>query len=112
VAAAPPLADALRFAHEAGLRPVVPDCLDALAAVALAAGHADTAARLLGAAGAFRELLGTVAWPAEAHRAARTLAAARDALGGTRFATAHGAGRALGWGEAVALAFVAADGAA
>jgi predicted ATPase len=106
--AAPPLADALRFAHDAGLRPVVPDCLDALAAVALAADDADTAASLLGAAAAFRELLGTVARAADRQRAESTLAAARDALDGPAFASAHGAGRALGWNEAVERALAVA----
>ena len=57
--AAGPLAEALRFAFEAGLRPIVPGCLEALAAVA-GADNAATAARLLGAGATFREILGAV----------------------------------------------------
>jgi len=101
--AAGPLAEALRFAFEAGLRPVVPGCLEALAAVAVA-DDAATAARLLGAAATFREILGAVPFPPDRARRERTLAAARDALDAEAFAVAHGRGRAMGWQEAVELA--------
>jgi predicted ATPase/DNA-binding SARP family transcriptional activator len=101
--AAGPLAEALRFAFEAGLRPVVPGCLEALAAVAVA-DDAATAARLLGAAATFREILGAVPFAPDHARCERTLAAAREALDEHAFAVAHGRGRAMGWREAVELA--------
>jgi hypothetical protein len=100
---------ALRFADESLLRPVVPGCLEALAAVAR---DPETAAALLGAGAAFREMLGVVAIGPDRDRAERTLAAVREALGPEAFATAYGAGRAHGWGEAVELAFTAVGGAA
>jgi predicted ATPase/DNA-binding SARP family transcriptional activator len=108
--AVPLLADALRFARDAGLRPLVPDCLDALAVAALAGGDPEMAASLIGAAAACRERLGTIALERDHRRAEAALAAARAALDGPRFASVHGAGRALGFGEAVerALAFAAA----
>jgi predicted ATPase len=104
--------EALKFADESLLRPFVPGCLEALAAVALDAGDPETAASLLGAAAAFREMLGLVATGPDRARAERTLAAAREALGPEAFAGAHGAGRALGWGAAVERAFTTAGGAA
>jgi predicted ATPase/DNA-binding SARP family transcriptional activator len=103
------LVDALRFADESLLRPVVPDCLEALAAVAR---DPETGAVLLGAAAAFREMLGLVATGRDRDRAERTLTAVRAELGPEAFASAHGAGRALGWGEAVERAFTATSGAA
>jgi tetratricopeptide (TPR) repeat protein len=107
--AAADLVEALRFADESLLRPVVPGCLEALAAVVR---DPETAAALLGAAAAFTETLGVVATGRDRDRAQRTLTAVRAELGPDAFATAHGAGRALGWGEAVELAFTAAGGAA
>jgi len=101
--AAGPLAEALRFAFEAGLRPIVPGCLEALAAVA-GADNAATAARLLGAAATFREILGAVPFAPDRARRERTLAAAREALDAEAFAVAYGRGRAMGWREAVELA--------
>jgi predicted ATPase/DNA-binding SARP family transcriptional activator len=101
--AAGPLAEALRFAYEAGLRPVVPGCLEALAAVAVT-DEAATAARLLGAAATFREILGAAPFHADRTRRERTLAAAREALDAHAFAVADGRGRAMGWREAVELA--------
>jgi hypothetical protein len=79
----------------------VPGCLEALAAVAVADGEPEMGAGLLGAAAAFREMRGIVARAPDCERAARTLAAAREALDPAAFASAQGAGRALGWSEVV-----------
>jgi hypothetical protein len=65
---------------------------------------AATAARLLGAAATFREILGAVPFAPDHARCERTLAAAREALDEHAFAVAHGRGRAMGWREAVELA--------
>jgi predicted ATPase/DNA-binding SARP family transcriptional activator len=101
--AAAPLAEALVTFFEAGLRPVVPPCLELLAAVALEA-DAKTATRLLGAASAFRETMGTWIGGRDRARVERIRAAARDAQGEQAFTIASGAGRAMGWREAVELA--------
>jgi hypothetical protein len=101
--AAEPLAKALAFLFEAGLRPAVPACLELLAAVAL--DHdPDTTTRLLGAASAFREMLGVPAERPDRERIERTLAAAREAQDEQAHAVAYGRGRAMGWREAVDLA--------
>ena len=101
--AAGPLAQALGIAHEAGLLPSIPPCLDALAAVA-EVESAEMAARLLGAASTFREMLGLVDFAADRERRERTLRSVQNSLGPRRFAVAHGAGRAMTWREAVDLA--------
>ena len=94
--------------QEAGLRPLVPGCLEALAAVASAGDDPTAAALLLGAAEALRERLGLVAGAPEQERADRTLATVRDTLDGTAFAAAHGAGRALDFNEAIERALAVA----
>jgi hypothetical protein len=106
---APGLRAAISDRYEAGLRPVVPGCLEALAAVALV-DEAATAARLLGAAATFREILGAVPFRADLARCERTLAAASEALDAEAFAVAHGRGRAMGWREAVELALSVGSG--
>jgi predicted ATPase/DNA-binding SARP family transcriptional activator len=66
----------------------VTSVLEDLAALALARGGAGTAARLLAAAQAMRELIGTVIPPCESPRHEETLAGARAALGDDAFAAA------------------------
>jgi len=66
----------------------VTSVLDDLAALALARGGAGTAARLLAAAQAMRELIGTVIPPCEGPRHDETLAGARAALADDAFAAA------------------------
>ena len=66
----------------------VTSVLEDLAALALTRGGAGTAARLLAAAQALRELIGTVIPPCERARHDETLAAARAALGDDAFAAA------------------------
>jgi predicted ATPase/DNA-binding SARP family transcriptional activator len=63
--------------------------LEDLAAIALALGQARSAARLLGAAEAIREAIGTVIAPCERPQHLQTTAAARAALGEEAFAAAR-----------------------
>jgi predicted ATPase/DNA-binding SARP family transcriptional activator len=99
--AAATLAAALPLLHHGARRPLVAGCLEGLGAVALARGEAERAVRLLGAAAAFREQVGSAPFAPDRDRADRTLAAARAELDGRAFAIAFGAGRALGWSDAV-----------
>jgi predicted ATPase/two-component SAPR family response regulator len=63
--------------------------LEDLAAIALALGQARSAARLLGAAEAIREAIGTVIAPCERPQHLQSVAAARAALGEEAFAAAR-----------------------
>ncbi len=81
-------------------------CLEGLAGVALARGHHDRAGRLLAAADALREAIGTPRWPVDQAGYARDLAAVRTALGEDSFTAAWTAGRAMAWQDAAALALV------
>jgi predicted ATPase/DNA-binding SARP family transcriptional activator len=63
--------------------------LEDLAAIALALGRAQPAARLLGAAEALRDAIGTVIAPCERPQHLQTTAAARAALGEEAFAAAR-----------------------
>ena len=63
--------------------------LEDLAAIALALGKARQAGRLLGAAEAIRETIGTVIAPCERPQHVQTLAAVRSALGEEQFAAAR-----------------------
>ncbi|MFN8540852.1 MAG: tetratricopeptide repeat protein [Thermomicrobiales bacterium] len=83
--------------------------LEGMAAVFVANGDADRAARLLGAAESIRVRLGTPREPAWAAHCARTAAAACDALGDAAFDEAQRAGRGLDLFEACALSGVSAE---
>jgi predicted ATPase len=73
----------------------IADALEAVAGVAVAeSAHAD-AARLLGAAAALRESIGTVRQPDQDRWAEAAAASARAALGEDAFAREYAAGRAL-----------------
>lgn len=88
-----------RFTAAAGLHLRLPDqegtayCLDGLAAVALAHGRPAVAARLLGASGHARDLIGVTVWPWLRPVTAAMTAAVRDAAGEPGFTreTAEGA---------------------
>jgi non-specific serine/threonine protein kinase len=72
---------------------------------AIAAPHdPERAARVLGAASAFRELSGAPPWPTERARDERAVAAVRASLGDGAFDRAWAAGRAMSPAEAVAEA--------
>ncbi|MGH2392009.1 MAG: hypothetical protein ACRDGH_00740, partial [Candidatus Limnocylindria bacterium] len=80
----------------------IPECLDALAAVAATQESFEEAARLLGAAGAGRERLGIVGFPPEPEFWASIEGTTREALGFDSYDTAFAAGAALTTNEAVA----------
>lgn len=87
-------------------------CLESLACVAAARGLHERAARLLGAAEANRETLGTQREPHVQRNYDQAQSSSRDALGELRFADAWTAGRAIPLAEAVAYALTAAEPAA
>jgi DNA-binding NarL/FixJ family response regulator len=80
------------------------DGLAGMAMVAVGAGAAEDAARLLGAAAAQREALGYVFEIPERERYGRAVAAVRAVLGDDAFAAAEATGRLLSLDEAVAEA--------
>ncbi|HTT51481.1 MAG TPA: BTAD domain-containing putative transcriptional regulator [Streptosporangiaceae bacterium] len=87
------LRDSLLIHHELRDRWRACSVLDDLAAFTLAGGDAEQAARLLAAAAATREVIGTVVAPCEMARHETTMAGARAALGGGAFETAWEQGR-------------------
>ena len=99
-----------RFAESAGLLRAIgnpwylPWSLDGLAGVAAAEVRPRLAARLCGAGDALRERLGSALPPVYPAGHARTLAAARAALGDEAFAAARDEGRALAPEGAIAEA--------
>ena len=76
--------------------------LEDLAAITLALGRPGPAARLLGAAEAVRDAIGTVIAPCERPQHLQTAAAARAALGEETFAAAGQEGRSATLGELIA----------
>ncbi|MGQ0433376.1 MAG: helix-turn-helix transcriptional regulator [Microthrixaceae bacterium] len=75
--------EALDVATRAGVVPVVADALDVLAAIATAAGSAEEACRLIGAAHRLHTEIGSVRYPVEQAAHNHTNASVRDALGDT-----------------------------
>jgi tetratricopeptide (TPR) repeat protein len=80
------------------------DCLEAFAALAVAMGRLEDAARLLGAAEAVRHSIGSVRQP-DQERWVRPTVETLSAELGDRFAAARSAGRELGPEAAVTLVF-------
>jgi predicted ATPase/class 3 adenylate cyclase len=76
--------------------------LEAYGSLVAALGQPARAARLLGAASAFREVAGAPLPPADCPEHERSLATARAALGEEAFAAAWAEGRAMTPGEAIA----------
>jgi tetratricopeptide (TPR) repeat protein len=97
VRAADHFREALALAGRQGSRFEAAVALEGLAEVALAAGCAPRAARLLGAAAAIRAALATALPPAERADFERRVAATKAVLGEPAFAA--------GWDEGAALAF-------
>ena len=91
-AAGPLLVRSLAVHRELHDRWRMSSVLEDLAALSLAQGNPARAARLLAAAGAIREGIGTVIPPCEAEQHTRTLSAAQAALGADAFAAAWQAG--------------------
>jgi non-specific serine/threonine protein kinase len=98
--------EGLAFSREAGDRANVAYCLEGLAAVALARGGADRAARLLGAAEHLRKRVGAAVYTYRPDRSLRerTAAAARARLGESGFEEAWDQERAIAFEQAVEYA--------
>ncbi len=79
--------------------------LDEFASLAVAQGHARQAVRLLGAAAALREKLGTLPKPFERDEAERSAAAARAQLSAAAFEAAWAEGRRMSVEQATDAAF-------
>jgi tetratricopeptide (TPR) repeat protein len=94
--------DALGRLEAKGFAIDIPECLDALAAVATTQESFEEAARLLGAAAAGRQRLGTVRFPPEPKFWAGLERTTRDALGDDGYHTTYSEGAALGTDEVVA----------
>ncbi len=101
--------EAERYVHDAlgrlvakGFALDIPECLDILAAIAAARDSFEEAARLLGAAAAARQRLGTVRFPPEPQFWASLELITRAALGPEVYDAAFTAGTALTTDEAVA----------
>ncbi|MET0771023.1 MAG: hypothetical protein ABW081_14010, partial [Solirubrobacteraceae bacterium] len=100
--ASAPLTAALRLADEADARPLAIGCLEALAQARAHSGDLVGGARLLGAAAAARETLGTPPEPREAPWLAELASAFERKLGADAFAGAVGAGRGRAWPDTLA----------
>jgi len=87
-----------------GYRGHVPEALEVAAGVAAAAGHAERAARLAGAADALRERANTTRSPLEEATLARWLEAARRALGEPAWAAERAEGQQMSLEQATAYA--------
>ena len=98
------LAESIRRLRELDATESLPPTIEDQAALAVATGAPDTAARLLGAAMAVRDSVGSGTGQSDADRAARTEAKARAALGDEGFSAAFEEGRGLTLAEAVGFA--------
>jgi predicted ATPase/class 3 adenylate cyclase len=103
--------EAERYIHDAldhlvakGFTLTIPACLDILAAIAATQKSFQEAARLLGAAEANRQRLGTVRFPPEPEYWASIEHTTREALGPDGYDTAFTTSAALGTDEALAYA--------
>ena len=103
-AAAPLLAEALQIAHRLDDRVQLAYLLDAAGCLQAASGNAQVAAQLLGAGEAMRIGAGAQVMPFLAPLVERAAAAARAALGGSRYQAARDAGARLDRDAAVRLA--------
>ncbi len=103
--------EAERYVHDAlgrlvpkGFAIDIPECLDSLAAIAAAAESFEEAARLLGAAAAGRERLGTVRFPPEPEFWIGIERSTREAIGDDIYESAFAADAAMETDDAVAYA--------
>ena len=99
-------AESLRLLWEGGDTWYIATPVAGLAAIAMSAGNAEQASRLIGAATALRARSGGALWPNEQTRFEQTVTAARTALGN------EGYTRAVATGQALPLADVIAEAAA
>jgi tetratricopeptide (TPR) repeat protein len=93
--AAAALIEALRIAHAVGPRLLVPMALEGLATVLVQGKQASLAVRLLAAAAALREQMGTPIRPADRSILEQARAMVRSTLGADAFAAAWKAGELL-----------------
>jgi predicted ATPase/DNA-binding SARP family transcriptional activator len=84
-------------------RTKIADCIEVYAGLAHARRRPDAAARLLGAADALRDSVGSVRQPDQDRWVQRLSAALADSLGADGLEAAQGAGRTVGLDEALAL---------
>ncbi|MCC7366780.1 MAG: tetratricopeptide repeat protein, partial [Chloroflexi bacterium] len=98
------LGESLRLLLDLRDRRCIPLCLEGLACMAVGQDWATRAILLMGAAGLIHEDTGALAPPSEWADYQRTVADARVALGGQRFAETWARGAALSLSEAVTLA--------
>jgi predicted ATPase/DNA-binding CsgD family transcriptional regulator len=96
--------EALGLAVELDVRFYIAEILERMAALIIASGAAEPAARLLGAAGALRECLAAPPLPIDRVTRDQALDAARSMLGDATIAASFAAGRTLPLHEAVAEA--------
>jgi predicted ATPase/class 3 adenylate cyclase len=94
--------ESLAILREIGQKLKIPPCLEGIAAAAR--GQPELAARLLGAAAALRESLGTPLWRVHRVEYDQAMADVRAQLGEGTFAAAWEAGRALPLDQAIAEA--------
>ncbi|MGH7543558.1 MAG: hypothetical protein ACREK7_06415 [Gemmatimonadota bacterium] len=92
-----------------GHRLQIADCVAGLAAISLANGQAERAARLYGVVESLRENARLVLSPADHAEYESTRAASLAALGDEGFQKAFESGKALTYDQAVALAEESAD---
>jgi len=93
--------EALRTFHRLGDRRLAAACLLELADIALERRRRDIAARLVGAAQAIRESLGTPAWPDEVALESQVLAELTSTMGAPAVHRARMVGRSLALDDAV-----------
>jgi DNA-binding CsgD family transcriptional regulator len=96
--------DALACAADTGAHVAVPDAFECLAGLASDAGSHQEAARLFGAAEAFRQRIGLVRYLIHQGRYEASVAALREAMGKKDFDAAWAEGAALSTEEAIAYA--------
>jgi hypothetical protein len=98
------IAESLAIFWELGHRFGIAQNLEGLAAVAVAQGQPERAARLIGAAEALREVIGAPLPPADRAEHDRSVAAGRTARGEEAFAAAWAEGRAMTLVQAIRYA--------
>jgi hypothetical protein len=103
------LGEALSLSRAAQNTHILTLCLDAFARLGFAAGSAEHAARLAGAAEGLRQRGGMRTWPMMRYLEAEVAADGRQALGAERFDQAFTAGLPLTQREAVAEAHALRD---
>ncbi len=101
--------ESLGYARELGLKPTLVLCLDGLAGVALAKGHPDRAARILGATEALRTSVGAALPPPEPDDHELILLTLRESLGERALSEARNEGRRMDLEHAVVYALIGAE---